>query len=192
MLYQSGYLTIKTFKRGERYVLGFPNDEVRLGFLKALMPYYAKDDVVQNDTFLMKLADTLEEGKIDDAMGQIKAFISSIPYNTTKQNENYYRALFFLIFKLCTPYVVRTEECSAAGRADAVVETADSVYVFEFKLDGNGTAEDALAQIDSKGYLIPYTATLATDGNPKKLYKIGASFDAEKRTVGQWIIREEQ
>ena len=192
MLYQSGYLTIKTFKRGERYVLGFPNDEVRLGFLKALMPYYAKDDVVQNDTFLMKLADTLEDGKIDEAMGQIKAFISSIPYNTTKQNENYYRALFFLIFKLCTPFVTKAEECSAAGRADAVVETADSVYVFEFKLDGNGTAEDARAQIDSKGYLIPYTATLATDGNPKKLYKIGASFDAEKRTVGQWIIREEQ
>uniref|UniRef100_UPI002806506A PD-(D/E)XK nuclease domain-containing protein n=1 Tax=uncultured Fibrobacter sp. TaxID=261512 RepID=UPI002806506A len=126
------------------------------------------------------------------ALVLIRAFLASIPYNAERQDENHYKTVLFLIFKLCTPYVVRIEECSAAGRADAVVETADSVYVFEFKLDSNGTPEDALAQIDSKGYLIPYTASLATDGNPKKLYKIGASFDAEKRTVGQWIIREEQ
>lgn len=93
-----------------------------------------------------------------------------------------------MIFKLCTPYLVRTEECSAAGRADAVVETADSVYVFEFKLDANGTAEDTLKQIDDKGYLIPYKVTNKADGSPKKLYKIGVAFDAEKRTLGEWKI----
>uniref|UniRef100_UPI0028044B9C PD-(D/E)XK nuclease domain-containing protein n=1 Tax=uncultured Fibrobacter sp. TaxID=261512 RepID=UPI0028044B9C len=124
------------------------------------------------------------------ALVLIRAFLASIPYNAERQDENHYKTVLFLIFKLCTPYVVRTEECSAAGRADAVVETADSVYVFEFKLDGSGTAEDALAQIDSRGYLIPYTATPGADGNPKKLYKIGASFDSEKRTIGEWLVRE--
>ena len=189
MLYQSGYLTIKDFD-GFSYTLGFPNDEVRLGFLKALMPYYAKDDVVDNDSFILRFTKSFRQNRLEDAMTQIRAFLSSIPYNAERQDENHYKTVLFLIFKLCTPYVVRTEECSAAGRADAVVETADSVYVFEFKLDENGTAEDALAQIDSKGYLIPYTATRDADGNPKKLYKIGASFDSEKRTIGEWLVRE--
>lgn len=88
-----------------------------------------------------------------------------------------------------TPYLVRCEERTAAGRADAVVETADSVYVFEFKLDANGTAEDALRQIDDKGYLVPYTVTKKADGSPKKLLKIGVAFDAEKRTIGEWIVK---
>lgn len=188
MLYQSGYLTIKGTKSGNRYILQFPNDEVRFGFVKCLMPYYAAKEVRENDTFLMRFADTMEEGRIDDALNQVKAFISGVPYNATKQNENYYRTLFYFIFKLCTPYVTSVEECSAAGRADAVVETADAVYVFEFKLDANGTADDALRQIDDKGYLVPYTVTKTADGSPKKLFKIGVAFDAEKRTLGEWKI----
>ena len=44
---------------------------------------------------------------------------------------------FYLIFKLSLPFVTNTEVRSAAGRADAVVETDDAVYVFEFKLDGS-------------------------------------------------------
>ena len=190
MLYQSGYLTIKTAKAANRFVLGFPNDEVRLGFLKALMPYYAMDDVVQNDSFLLQFVDSLESHDIDNALVLIKAFMSGIPYNAERQDENHYKTTLFLIFKLCTPYVVRTEECSAAGRSDAVVETADAVYLFEFKLDKNGTVDEALKQIDNRGYLIPYTASKNADGSPKKLYKIGVSFDAEKRTIGEWKIVE--
>ena len=72
-------------------------------------------------------------------MTHISAFMSGIPYNAERKDENHYKTVLFLIFKLCTPYVVRTEECSAAGRADAVVETADAVYVFEFKLDSTAT-----------------------------------------------------
>lgn len=189
MLYQSGYLTIKNFD-GFAYKIGFPNEEVRLGFLKALMPYYAMDDVVDNDMFMLRFTKALREGKIDDAMTHIRAFMSGIPYNAERKDENHYKTVLFLIFKLCTPYVVRTEECSAAGRADAVVETADAVYVFEFKLDSSATVDDALKQIDDKGYLIPYSATLAKDGSPKKLFKIGVAFDAEKRTIGEWKVVE--
>ena len=118
----------------------------------------------------------------------MKAFLSSIPYNAEKQDENHYKTLFYLIARLCTPYVVKTEECSAAGRSDMVIETESAVYVFEFKLDG--TVEEALAQIDSKGYLIPYSVTKDKNGNDKKLVKIGVSFDAEKRTLGEWKIIE--
>ncbi|MCQ2102021.1 MAG: ATP-binding protein [Fibrobacter sp.] len=187
MLYQSGYLTIRNFD-GFEYVLGFPNEEVKVGFCGSLMPYYAFEDVVANDSFVLAFTRAMRGGKLEDALLQMRAFFSSIPYNAERQDENHYKTLFFLIFKLCTPYLVRTEECSAAGRADAVVETADAVYVFEFKLDANGTAEDALRQIDDKGYLVPYTVTKAADGTPKKLFKIGVAFDAEKRTLGEWKI----
>ena len=190
MLYQSGYLTIKSSKPGSRFVLGFPNDEVRLGFLKALMPYYAMDDVVQNDSFLLRFVDALDDCDIEQALTLMKAFMSGIPYDTERQDEAHYKTIFFLTFKLCTPYVVRTEERSAAGRADAVVETADAVYVFEFKLDSSATVDDALKQIDDKGYLIPYSATMTKDGSPKKLFKIGATFDQERRTIGEWKIVE--
>ncbi|MBQ3800687.1 MAG: ATP-binding protein [Treponema sp.] len=183
MLYQSGYVTIKDYD-GYSYTLGFPNEEVRYGFLHCLMPYYAAKTVSQNDTFLMKFSRFLREGNLEDAMPLMRSFFSSIPYNAEKQDENHYKTVFFLIARLCTPFVVRTEEASAAGRSDMVVETRDAVYVFEFKLDG--TVEEALAQIDGKGYLIPYEATVGEDGRPKKLVKVGANFDSATRTLGGW------
>ena len=82
----------------------------------------------------------------------------------------------------------KTEETSAAGRSDMVVETESAVYVFEFKLDG--TVEEALSQIDSKGYLIPYSVTKDKNGNDKKLVKIGVNFDEKTRTLGEWKIVE--
>ncbi|MDR1625480.1 MAG: PD-(D/E)XK nuclease domain-containing protein, partial [Spirochaetia bacterium] len=69
------------------------------------------------------------------------------------------------------------------GRADAVVKTKDRIYVFEFKLDGSGGAEEALKQIDGKGYLVPYSA----DG--RRLVKAGVVFDPGTRTLGEWLIR---
>ena len=188
MLYQSGYVTIKGTKSGGRFILGFPNEELRLGFLHCLMPYYAAETVSQNDTFLMKFSDALEDGELEQAMTLMRSFFSSIPYNAEKQDENHYKTVFFLIARLCTPFVVHTEEASAAGRSDMVVETEGAVYVFEFKLDG--TVEEALAQIDSKGYLIPYEASAGADGRPKKLFKIGASFDSATRTLGGWKVVE--
>ena len=187
MLYQSGYLTIKNYD-GYEYTLGFPNDEVRLGFVKSLMPYYATEDQIQNDSFILRITKAFRENRLEDALKEMKAFLSSIPYNAEKQDENHYKTLFYLIARLCTPYVVKTEEASAAGRSDMVVETESAVYVFEFKLDG--TVEEALAQIDSKGYLIPYSVTKDKNGNDKKLVKVGVSFDAEKRTLGEWKIVE--
>ena len=184
MLYQSGYVTIKGTKKGGRFILGFPNEEVRLGFLHCLMPYYAAETVSQNDTFLMKFSDLLEDGELDQAMTLMRSFFSSIPYNAEKQDEDHYKTVFFLISRLCTPFVVKTEETSAAGRSDMVVETDGAVYVFEFKLDG--TVEEALAQIDSKGYLIPYEVSVGADGKPKKLVKVGANFDSATRTLGDW------
>lgn len=148
------------------------------------------DDIVDNDAFILRFTKSLREGRLDDALVLIRAFMSGFPYNAERQDEDHYKSLFFMIFLLCTGYVVNTEVCSAAGRADAVVETADSVYVFEFKLDGSATVDDALKQIDDKGYLIPYTARMTKDGTLKKLFKIGVTFDVAKRTISEWKIVE--
>ena len=101
-------------------------------------------------------------------------------HNAEKQDEHHYKTIFYLIFTLATDYCVRTEQCSAAGRCDALIETEDTIYLFEFKL--NGTAEEALKQIDDKGYAIQYEA------GDKKIVKIGANFDGDKRTIERWII----
>ena len=181
VLYQSGYLTIKSV-RGVRYQLGFPNEEVRLGFLAGLMPYYSKTSRNQNSSFLSNLTLAFEERRVDDAMQQMRSFFSSIPYDAERQNEAHYKTMFYLIFRLASYFEVRTEERTAAGRSDFVLETDDAVYVFEFKL--RGTAEEALRQIDEKGYAIQY------EQGTKKLYKIGACFDEELRTLKDWIVKE--
>ena len=190
VLYQSGYLTIKGFDKGavRPFKLQFPNDEVRDGMLKLLAYSYSSKNNQDTSEFLDHFVTAMKACDIETALTEMRAFMASIPYDAEKQNELHYRTIFYLIFRIATPYLVRCEERTAAGRADAVVETADAVYVFEFKLDANGTAEDALKQIDNKGYLVPYTVTKAADGSPKKLFKIGVAFDAEKRTLGEWKI----
>ncbi len=190
ILYQSGYLTIKGFDKGavRPFRLQFPNDEVRDGMLKLLAYSYSSKNNQDTSEFLDNFVTAMKACDIETALTEMRAFMASIPYDAEKQNEHHYRTIFYLIFRIATPYLVRCEERTAAGRADAVVETADAVYVFEFKLGANGTAEDALKQIDDKGYLVPYTVTKTADGSPKKLFKIGVAFDAEKRTLGEWKI----
>jgi hypothetical protein len=92
--------------------------------------------------------------------------------------------VFYLVFKLLGQYI-DSEVKSAKGRSDAVVSTQDRTYVFEFKL--NGTAEEALAQINDRCYLIPFSATTGTG---RKLYKIGVEFDKEAKNIGRWITEE--
>ena len=81
----------------------------------------------------------------------------------------------------------QAEVRSAKGRADAVVKTPKYIYVFEFKLEG--TAEDALRQIDEKGYMLPYSV----DG--RKLIKVGVKkvgieFSTDTRNVSRWLPEE--
>jgi hypothetical protein len=185
LLYQSGYLTIARYDAGKRrYNLDFPNGEVKYGFMSNLLPYYIPSAQGKTNFYIGNFSDALEEGDIDSFLTQLKAFFALIPYDLHPvKNESYYGTIFFVVFVLLGQFV-GSEVRSAAGRADAVVKTKDAVYVFEFKLDRAGTAEDALKQIDEKGYLVPYAA----DG--RRLVKIGAVFDTEKRTLGEWRVRE--
>jgi hypothetical protein len=181
LLYQTGYLTIKKYDRKFRlYTLGFPNGEVEYGFLNELLPLYIPWSNDPQGFSIFKFIDDLQKGNIDAFLTRLKAFFSDIPYELNDKTERYYQTLFYLVFRLMGQYA-QAEVRSAAGRADTVVITEQQVYVFEFKLTGNGTAEDALRQIDDKGYLLPYTA------GDRKLVKVGAEFDPATRTLGRWV-----
>lgn len=148
------------------------------GFQKSLIQFYATPMLDTNAIFALNFLLALRSCNLDKAMNLMRSFFSSIPYDVEPQTEAHYQTIFYLVFRMSTPFPVRVEERSVAGRADAVVETADKVYVFEFKLDGS--VDETLKQINDKGYLIPYSA------NGKQLVKVGVSFDKELRTIGEW------
>ena len=183
LLYQSGYLTIKDYDPiTESYKLGYPNTEVRTGMLNILAPKYLSPISTDNSGLVIKLTRSLYNGDVEGAMTQLRAYLSSISNRLSNKNERDFQTVFYLIFNLMGAKI-RVEEESAIGRADAVVYMPDAVYVFELKFDGS--AEDAIKQIDEKGYLIPYSA----DG--KRLVKIGVNYDSDQRTIVDWIVKED-
>jgi hypothetical protein len=180
LLYQSGYLTITDYDRNaDRYTLGFPNEEVRYGFLEELLPYYIYKPP-GGDFYAYYFIDDLQAGDVDGFMKRMRSFFANIPYELTEKYERHYHLVFYLVFTLMGQYT-RAELHSHKGRSDMVVFTADAVYVFEFKL--SGTAEEALAQIDEKGYAIPYEA------GGHRVVKIGAAFDSKERNIARWLVR---
>jgi len=186
LLFQSGYLTIKSYNpEYDEFTLGFPNEEVKYGFLKELLPAFAPQ-VILNDSFsASRFTKALAKGNIEDFMNQLTAFFASIPYDAIKKehrDEQYYQHFFYLLFTLMGQFV-GTEVKSSKGRADAVVKTADAIYVFEFKMDDKASAEDALAQIDDTGYLIPYST------DHRQLVKIGVEFSKEEKGIKRWLVR---
>ena len=180
LIYQSGYLTIKDYdKEFQLYRLAFPNDEVRYGFLNFLVPYYTPVNEDEQNFYIGKFVQELRAGEVDAFLTRLQAFFADFPYELSDSTERHYQVVFYLVFKLMGQFT-EVEVRSARGRADAVVKTPKYIYVFEFKL--NGTAEQALQQIDEKGYLIPYQA------DDREVVKVGVEFSAEKRNIGRWLL----
>ncbi len=189
LLYQSGYLTIKGYDReGEVYRLSIPNQEVRVGYTKGLLPTYIGLESANVQTgFALKFWRALKKDDIHQALQEMKAYMASIPYvegfkkklAEAATAEGFYEYTMYLIFSMLNVYAETQVKC-AKGRADMVVWMPDAIYVMELKV--NDTAESALRQIDAKGYAKPF----ATDG--RKIVKIGIKFSPETMTVEDWAI----
>lgn len=180
LIYQSGYLTIKDFdKEFKIYTLGFPNDEVRYGFLNFLVPFYTPVTDDKKNFYIGRFVQELRRGDIESFMQRFEAFFADFPYELNDRTERHYQVVVYLIFKLMGQFT-QAEVHSAKGRADAVVQTPDYVYIFEFKL--NGTAEEALQQIDVKGYAEPFKS------DNRRIMKVGVEFSAETRNVKRWLL----
>jgi hypothetical protein len=182
VLYQAGYLTIVDYNDqfGE-YILDYPNEEVRSAFANALLEHYVHAPSQEVDTLAVRLPKALAEGNIDGAMNELIPFLAAIPYDITIKQEKYYQTVIHLIFRMLG-LRCQSEVKTAAGRIDTLLETGNCVYCFEFKLDG--TAEEALRQIDTRDYLLPWR------GTGKTLVKIGVVFDQKKRNIGEWKTGE--
>ncbi len=185
MIYQSGYLTIKGYNRKRnQYQLDFPNNEVRNGFVTLLANnYYERRNDPKN--LVLDINDMLDECRLNDMRDALTGFFASIPYNANYQErawsyESHYHYTLYLIFRLLSCYATLTEKENSRGRADIIVETTDFVYIFEFKLDG--TAAEALKQIDDSGYAEPYAA------DSRKLFRIGVGFSSEKKNIVEWEV----
>ena len=182
IIYQSGYLTIKGYDPIKNFfILDYPNAEVEYGWLNFITPYYTSLSEANAPFYIGKFSQELRAGDVDAFMERLRAFFADIPYELNDRSEQHYQIIFYLVFKLLGQYV-EAEVRSARGRADAVVKTTDYIYVFEFKVDG--TPEEALAQINSKQYAIPYQADY------RKVIKVGVNFDSSTRTIGEWIIEK--
>ncbi len=185
MLYQSGYLTIKSVvQRGDdanRYYLDFPNTEVKRGFITMLSNSYLTHNT-DSKSIVERIVDCLEAHQLDEMRDLLDQYLSCVDYEMRKDKEYHFQYTLYLIFSLMSTYSVKVERHNSQGWADMIVETAERVYIFEFKLDGS--AEAALQQIEEKEYAKPYL----TDS--RKVTKIGVAFSSQTGTIKEWMARE--
>ena len=185
ILYQAGYLTLKSYnRRSGLYSLGYPNNEVKYGLIRNLLPSYSNLDETKVQRFVWQFYEKVCSGDVESFMQVISDLLANIPYSSDSKDdvrwrEQNYQIAVALIFQFMGMYT-QTEVYSAKGRADCVVHTEYIIYVFEFKLWSAGTAEEALTQIQAQEYY----KLLRLQG--KKLVLIGTSFDEEKRNIKEW------
>ncbi len=180
VLYQSGYLTIKGYDdRFGLYQLGFPNKEVEKGFIDYLAPFYTPIPHKQTASFIGNFIKEVESGNVDGFLERLQTLFAGNDYRVAGDKELYFQNSMYLIFKMMGFYT-EVEHAICNGRVDILIKTQDYIYVIELKLDGS--AEEALKQIDDKGYAAPFAQ------DSRKLFKVGVNFDSQTRGIKEWKV----
>ena len=181
MLYQTGYVTIKSYDQEFRsFFLGVSNEEVKYGLYERLLPLYAGYTPNSDSIQVLNFIRELRAGKVNEFMERINNIFAAAPKQTNqKQYELNCQAFIWLIFKLMGEFVL-CEVQNGKGRSDAVVWQKDAIYIFEFKMDG--TAQEAMEQINSKDYPIAYK----NDG--RKIVKVGVNYSSTEKQLTDWVI----
>ena len=187
MIYQSGYLTVTGYdSRRNCYRLDFPNNEVKGGFVTMIASSYLEPKA-NISPWTIQVVGALEACDLEKFKELMTSFMASIPYterrkDTERERERYFHYTFYLILRMISVYTMFTEKETSQGRADCVIETPGYIYILEFKLDG--TAQEAIAQINERGYAREYGA------DPRPLYKIGCGFSSATGTISSWAVEE--
>ena len=185
MIFQSGYLTIKDCDLDmNTYLLDFPNNEVKNGFVSMVTADYLKSRT-DASSWVLDAVKSLRIADLEQFRKLLTSFLADIPYTmrrkeTERERERYFHYTFYLLMRMVSCYTVYTEKQQSEGRVDCIVETPNYIYIFEFKLDG--TADEALAQIEEKAYARPYEA------DKRKLFKVGTVFSSETGTINDWKV----
>lgn len=180
VIYQSGYLTIKDYdSRFGLYSLGFPNREVEMGFIKYLLPFYTSLGENKSEFTIYQFVKDVENGKPEAFMERLQSMFSDSDYQITGNMEKYFQNSMYLVFKMMG-FFTDVERNTSRGRMDILLKTKDYIYILELKLDKS--ADEALCQINDKGYAEPFKS----DG--RHIYKIGVNFSTETRSIDGWKI----
>lgn len=186
VIYQSGYLTIKDYDpEFGIYRLGFPNREVEEGFVKYLLPFYTSVSAPKTPFEIGQLVREIRSGDYDAFFRRLQSFFADTPYEVIAgqkpehDTELHYRNVLFIVFKLVGLYT-QVEYHTSQGRIDLVLKTDRYIYVMEFKL--NGTAEEALRQIEERQYALPFAS------DPRQVFKIGVNFSSVTRNIERWLV----
>ena len=183
LLYQSGYLTLKSYDREfDSYQLGFPNREVEQGFIKYLYPFYTPKVMDKGAFTISNFVKAVRQGKADDFMRRLENFFANGDYQVMGDLEIYLQNTLYVFFRLLGFYV-DVERHTTDGRMDILMQTPQYIYILELKLDK--TADEALQQIEEKGYARPFTT------DPRRLFKIGINFSTATRRIDGWRIAEQ-
>ena len=184
MIFQSGYLTIKDCDLDmNTYLLDFPNYEVKNGFVSMVAADYLKSST-DASSWVLDAVKPLRTADLEQFRKLLTSFLTDIHCSmrrkeTGRERERYFHYTFYLLMRMVSVY---TEKQQSEGRVDCIVETPGYIYIFEFKLDG--TADEALAQIEEKGYARPYEA------DKRKLFKAGTVFSSETGTISDRKVTE--
>ncbi len=179
LLLQTGYVTIKgTEERfGQTwYFLDFPNREVAGAFSAYILNSYAGKTQTASVQFTAEIATALLNRDLKKLRKIMEVFFAGIPYTSHKKQESTFQTIFFSIFRLLGLYI-EAESATNDGRIDAVVQTKDAIFIFEFKLDNDPTA---LEQIKEKEYYKKYLL------DKRDIYIVGVNFDSEKGNLIGW------
>lgn len=182
IMYQSGYLTIKSYdSRFNMVTLGYPNREVEQGFLTGLMKVFTSGQNGSTEFDVRKFVLDVESGRVDGFMTRLRALFSGYHYDQMDLGnlELHYRNVIYLTMKLMGFYT-EAEMRTASGRIDLTVKTPDYLYLFEFKI--NGSAEAAMDQINDRDYLLPFRS------GGRTIIKVGANFDDKIRSISEWLV----
>ncbi|MBM6720993.1 ATP-binding protein [Bacteroides gallinaceum] len=181
VIYQSGYLTIKGYNpRFKTYRLGFPNKEVEEGFMNFLIPYYTPIKKEKTAFSIENFVEEIERGDINSFFRRLQSFFADTPYELVRDRELHYQNVLFIVFKLIGLYV-KAEYHTSQGRIDLALQTDKYIYVMEFKLEGS--AEEALRQIEEKQYALPFVT------DKRQVFQIGINFSSQTRNIEKWLVK---
>ena len=181
-LYQAGYLTIKDYdKEYKLYKVGFPNKEVKDGFLNYLLNFYAPVQAESTDALISRMSRDIRSGNAEGFMQKLEALFAKTSYQIQGDSEKDFQYAMYIILELMGEYV-EVEKATSNGRIDVLLQTREHIYIIEIKI--NDTAEAALQQIEEK----VYARRFADD--KRKIFKIGVRFTTENRCIDSWKIAE--
>lgn len=182
LLYQTGYLTIKEYDPASRlYNLGYPNKEVEDSFMESLSEFYTPIEKHPDTLSVYQFVEDIQNGNVEMLMRRFTAFFADMDYQIMGDDELYFQNTLYVMLKLMGQQV-QVERHTSNGRIDALIQTPKYVYILELKRDKN--PDDALDQIDEKGYDWPFLA------DDRKVFKLGANFSTKNHRLENWKVEE--